>query len=311
MRALAIVGIVIVIVLAAAALFPNLHQESDDQTDVLVLMGQSNAWYRPIAADPSAVTDFPAPGTAYYYGTASRPARFSDDPAECGIMPMSTASGATIGDKWPSLAAAYVEATGHRILMMACAVGGVGIDTFDPTDPFPNYFDDTKRMLPEALEKAEAYGLKIGKIHVLWIQGEHDRAMSAETYEGKLKTLATAIVNGGLGEPVQNPMWVCKVRASYAPTIAEAQKELCERSPGLCRMASELADNFADDSGDMMPDNIHYSQQGNEKLGRSCGEAIGSFAAKSGKRTDTIALAASAGIIIVIAFGAVATLRRG
>lgn len=300
------VGLAIIAVMATA-LFDLSPNNSDDATDVIILMGQSNADYREQTAVPSDAAPIPEPGTAWYYGTEAMPADFMTDPAECKAWPMSDASGARIGDKWPAMAAAYTEATGHNVAMLALAKVGVSITTFEPGTGYA--YEKSTVMAKAAIKAFEDAGMNIGRISVVWIQGESDQDMNAEEYKGRMLDLFNAVLNHGLGVDVSNPIWINKVRESKAPAIAAAQIEFCREHPGIAQIASEVADGFTEANG-LMADYAHYTQEGNNIIGEAVGNAIGDAANDASAKQDTMWLLIGMGIIVCIAAALVAILRN-
>lgn len=294
---LAIAVGVAVIVTMAAVLYDDAPSEGD--TDVIFMMGQSNATYLIKYVNAGAATPVPEPGTAYYYGTEAKPAGFPESYSNCGIYPMSTAEGSRIGDKWPAIAAEYVEATGHKVLMAQIASGGQSIVKFSPTDG--HLWTESTARVAEVLRAMDEAGMKPGRISVVWIQGESDLTMSAEEYKQRFLEMGKRIANGGLGCEVTLPIWISLIRGDGGSV--EAQQEIVIEKPGIFRMATEIARTFTVQNGLCGDDNLHYSQAGNNVVGAAIGEAVGEGITHDEKADNAIWLFISLGIIgfIVIA----------
>ncbi len=298
-----IVGVVAIVVMAAA-LYDYAPDDGEDSTDVILLMGQSNAAYRESTADASTASPVPEPGTAFYYGTSTRPANFNNYAHECGIWPISDVNGARIGDKWPSIAAEYMDATGHNVVMAQIAQGGESIVRFSPTEP-GRLWVASQRMVADVMEAMRENGMRIGSVHVVWIQGEADVDMSADEYEERLMSIGETIFNGGLGCDVEAPIWISLTRGSGGSV--EAQKEIVSDKPGLFKMASTVASTF---SGDLMADALHYSQKGNNILGGEIGEAVGTGSVEASKGTDAVWRFIGLGVLVMLVFTTVAIFNR-
>lgn len=294
------VGVAVIAVMAAA-LFSFAPNDSEEATDVIILMGQSNADYREQTAVPADASPVPAPGTAWYYGTEEMPADFYTQRSSCGVWPISDENGARIGDKWPSLAASYTEATGRNVAMFQLAKVGVSIKTFNPKDIDEGYlWARCEPMTKAALSAFEDAGMSIGRVSVVWVQGESDHSMTAEEYETRMMILFTTVLNGGLGTHVDGPIWINKVRESKTPNIAAAQVEFCSDHPGVARIASEVADGFTVSNGLMSADNTHYSQAGNNLIGEAVGEVVGENSEKSIAKDHTLWILIGVGVLIAI-----------
>lgn len=308
-KLLAVVLGITAIVVMAGVLLDDAPATDDDSTDMIVLMGQSNATYRSIAANISTAAPWPAPGTAFYYGTALRPANFETDLSADNVMirPLSTESGPALGDKWPSIAYEYVKATGKKVILVQCAVGGVSIRTFSPTLPGVNW-TETIRMIDATKQAMIAADMTPGNVRIVWIQGEADAHMDEDQYKSRLLTVGTCALQGGLGCKVEGPFWISKTRGTG--NSQAAQVALADEKPGMFRIASDLADTFTVENGLMTSDNTHYSQAGNNLLGSAIGEAVGESAKASDKMDRAIWGVIGIGVIVMVAAGILAIFRR-
>ena len=302
---IASVGLAAIVVMAAT-LFSEAPATDDEATDVIFLMGQSNAAYRYTVAVPGEAEPVPEPGEAWYYGTALRPARF-DDPATCSIRAMSTASGSVLGDKWPSIAATYTEETGRSVLLAQLAEGGASIRLFSPSLP-GRLWSSSVDMAAEVFDAMRAAGMTVGNVRILWIQGEQDAVqISVEDYKARLMEIGQTLAGGGLGCKVQLPIWISKTRGTG--NAATAQLELAAEKPGVFRIASTLADTFTIENG-LMVDQYHYSQKADNMLGSKIGGAMGDAAKASDKMNLAIWGIIGIGVAASVLFGAFAIFRR-
>ena len=303
------VGIAILCVLTAT-LYDEAPEIGDDTTDVIFMMGQSNATYRDWAARPAQASPVPEPGTAFYYGTSSRPSGINQTAEESGIWPMSNDSGATIGDKWPAIAATYTEHTGRSILMAELGEGNQSIRLFNPTmgGRLWNYSVERVADVMQAMENA---GMTPGVIRIVWIQGENDVLMNPDEYAKRLIDIGDSILGGELGCEVTAPIWISETRGTNGQNgSGEAQVMVCEEHPNMFRMASTLALTFSIAAGPLAGDGIHYSQKGNNLLGSEIGNAIGEQAQSDNRMSMAIWGIIGIGVFVLILIACVAIFRN-
>lgn len=306
---IAAVGVAILCVLTAT-LYDEAPKIGDDTTDIIFMMGQSNATYRDWAARPAQASPVPEPGTAFYYGTASRPSGIDQTAAESGIWPMSNSNGATIGDKWPAIAAEYTELTGRKVLMAELGEGNQSIRLFNPTmgGRLWNYSVERVGDVMQAMENA---GMTPGIIRIVWIQGENDILMKPDEYAKRLLDIGDSILGGELGCKVTAPIWISETRGTNGQNgSGEGQIMICAEHPNIFRMASTLALTFSTADGTLAGDGIHYSQLGNNMLGSEIGEAIGDAAQSDNRMSLAIWGIISIGVSILILFSCIAIFRR-
>lgn len=305
----AAVGIAILCVLTAT-LYDEAPPIADDTTDVIFMMGQSNATYREWAARPAQASPVPEPGTAFYYGTSSRPSGITQTAAESGIWPMSDSSGATIGDKWPAIAAEYTELTGRKVLMAELGEGNQSIRLFNPTMGGRLWNYSVERV-GDVMQAMEAAGMTPGVVRIVWIQGENDVLMSPEEYAERLTDIGDSILGGELGCKVTAPIWISETRGTSGRNgSGEGQLMACDEHPAMFRMASTLALTFSTADGTLAGDGIHYSQKGNNMLGTEIGEAIGEAAESDNRMSTAIWGIIGIGVAIMILFSCIMIFRR-
>lgn len=303
------VGIAVLCVLTAT-LYDEAPKIGDDTTDVIFMMGQSNATYRDWAARPAQASPVPEPGTAFYYGTSSRPSGINQTAEESGIWPMSYDGGATIGDKWPAIAATYTEHTGRNVLMAELGEGNQSIRLFNPTmgGRLWNYSVERVADVMQAMENA---GMTPGVVRIVWIQGENDVLMNPDEYAKRLIDIGDSILGGELGCKVTAPIWISETRGTNDRNgSGEAQVMVCQEHPDMFRMASTLALTFSISDGTLAGDGIHYSQKGNNLLGSEIGNAIGEQAQSDNRMSTAIWGIIGIGVFVLILIACVAIFRR-
>lgn len=302
---LLIVGLTAIVVMAAA-LFDHAPGASDsEETDVIFLMGQSNAAYREATAVAAEAEPVPEEGTAWFWGQQyGIPANFNFTTGS--LQDMSNGTGAAIGDKWPALASEYIDKTGHKVVMAQIAKAGMSITRFSPEDG--DLWTASVSRVEQVITAMNDAGMSVGLVHVVWIQGEQDYNMSEAEYETRLLQIGTAISNGGLGHDVNMPLWISKTRGSGGSVAA--QEALTQEKPGMFRFATTIATTFTVENGLMSPDNLHYSQAGNNLLGSEIGATVGEEAKHADKMTEAIWGLITIGIGAMVVFGCVAAITR-
>lgn len=239
----------------------NSNDDDEDLLHVFMLCGQSNAQY--YQEDITVANELPKldENTAYYYGSPSAPAEYSDDwqtqYESYQIYSMTNSSGEyTIGSIEPGFAYGFYERTGDKCLIINTARGGASINDFIPGGYLNDYvstlFEDALNKIPsETKYKLES---------TIWIQGEADRYMSPAEYVSKYALLQDFFDELGLKTTIMS-----KVRSQWSPAISNAQKEIAsdDKNVSLC----DIADTFTISSGTMAADGLHYSQKGRNILG--------------------------------------------
>lgn len=237
--------------------------------DVCLMLGQSNSAY--VIADPSQAP-VPVPGTAYYYGSDdgdySR-IKFASATMHSMTNPDGTAATA---DKAPSFAIKYNEITGHRVYWVCGSINGKSITTFDPDGGTTwNYADEVVEYAIKALDKRY---FTYDSIAYMWIQGEADRTMTVDEYKNRFLEMNKAIMDGGLAGQEFHHAFISKVRTESSGT---AQVQLAEEYPDMITMATTIAETFTQANGLLAPDNVHYTQAGDNLIGTALGESMGQW----------------------------------
>lgn len=278
--------------------------------DVYLMNGQSNAAY--YDADTSRVNPVPAPGTSYFYGTANRPADRLDFATKgCAMHDMVSSDGTpAIGDKGPVFGARYFEMTGHKVYYINAAIGGKGIEAFQPEDG--EMWVHTKAILAAAMAELDASKWEIVDRSYLWIQGEANWHMAADRYKTHFLAMHDAILEGGLGFRFDK----CIICLPQAPKgeegPREAQIELAQEHPGAIIIGCDATEGFTKENGLLGSDGVHYSQKGDNIVGvalaKAAAEAYGLHQSETIK--SLIGLAPLALIIVIICTAAKALIAK-
>ncbi len=244
--------------------------------DVFLLIGQSNANYRPGQADTEVLDPKPVPGTAYYYGTPESCSQW-DSPSINRVMSFSLEDGSPrLGDKMPAIAAAYHEETGRKMLLVDSAIGGTRISTFVPEDG-ANWVRARTAVIT-TLQGIEASGCFVasGTYAYMFIQGESDgtHGTSKAAYMQSFMKMHDAILDGGLGAKFGH-CYISLTQKGMAP----AQRQLAADHPDTITVATYAALEFTAANG-MLSDAYHYTQPGDNIIGEALGKACADYVEK-------------------------------
>lgn len=255
--------------------------------DLILINGQSNAAYYkadgrlPDAADLQ-ITPAPQLGKAFYFGSPSRmPYREADDVSTFGIYDFVSPDGAVrVGDKGPGFCKAYTEATGKKALWVSLGIPSKRIAAWD--QPNGSAWTQDIRIMEAFNDKLKDSGFVIDRTIVLWAQGESDLLHNTgyAHYISSFQDLHDAApaawdheIDGWylIEGRTENVGWVNQAFAQLASDIQDVRIAV-----GSC-----LPDSFSVGNGFMEPDDLHYSQLGDN--------AIASAAARYASGNDALA----------------------
>lgn len=268
--------------------------------DLIYIDGQSNAAQN---TQDLTTAPVPLPGTAYYFGSEERYAvagrissqedldnAITEQLDTWSFQSMVDGSGAVkIGDKAPGIAKAYYERTGHRVYIVDGAVPGSPVRYHIPesTSDVTNWsWQWAVLVIEKALDSVDPtlYDLNLTGID-LWLQGESDARFSSAAYIKYWRQYHTGAVGGLLGIPVTNIV-ICLIAnvTDESGTVNAALVELAETYEDVTIGAS--AAGFSVEGGELNPeDSLHYTQEGDNIVGREWGESAAKIT--NGKNPDT------------------------
>lgn len=237
--------------------------------DVYLQAGQSNAGYT--NANPSEALT-PKIGTSYYYGYESRPITTLDyDSSLCKIYSLTNEDGSSrLGDKAPAFCKTYNDLTGRKVLYVITGVSSMGIDNFLPYGGV--MWDHMQSVLNDAIDSVDKSKFDVHIKSYLWYQGETDMWRSPTDYQDKFLLMNYAIINGKLGYKFDF-CFISKVPYSTGWSISAAQMNLVDESRTII-MGTTIADTFTKTNGLMGPDELHYTQSGNNILGTEMAKSV-------------------------------------
>lgn len=287
--------------------------------DVIYLDGQSNAAQN---TQDLSLAPVPGLGTSYYFGNDTRyaeagrissqeelDAAIADQLGTWGFQSMLDETGAVkVGDKAPGIAKAYTEATGHRVYLICGAVPGSPVRYHIPTSTsdVTNWSWQWAELVVSAAIEAvdtDLYTLEYTGID-LWLQGESDVRFSSAAYIKYWARYHDGAVDGLLGIPVTHII-VCLIAnvTDESGTVNAALIQLTEDYDDTTLGAS--AADFTVTGGELNPDDgLHYTQKGDNIVGREWGESsVRIVLSESGgdrEKTPTRTIADMVPILIVV-----------
>lgn len=240
--------------------------------DVFLLIGQSNAAY--FRYSPSEATA-PALGTAYYYGTAYQPIQYTEsyNKSNYAIYSMTNPNGtAHIGNIEAPFAAEYFKETGHKTLVINGARGGRPIETYLPG----NYmYTWSQTVFSDAMALIDSSYYEVSVKSAIWLQGESDSNTPVQSYVSMFTSLFDALAHRGSVEFNEeysiDSCMIVKTRAANSVNAPKAQITLSKTLEGVY-LAGTWPDKFSYESDTMDLDDLHYSQKGDNIIGKGLAE---------------------------------------
>lgn len=253
--------------------------------DVIFLYGQSNAAYR--NAEPSLVDVDPLPGRTYYFGMDNRYAANASendhgmDYTECTWYDMINLDTGVwrIGDKAPALAHYYNDITGHKVYIVDGAIGNKGISNFLPPSALVwTYGNNVLTLgLDHINDQVYDYSIK----YYVWLQGEANSTSSVSSYVNAFLKMHNALLSGEMADVHFEKCYISLLPEKWTNS-RKAQLELAEKYPDTVEIATEIANTFTVENGLLNEDDTHYTQLGNNILGK----AIGIYIADEEEKED-------------------------
>lgn len=240
------------------------------QLDVILALGQSNNAY--YAVDEFKATT-PSIATGYYFGTASRPLTGENtaDVASGEFLSISNYPNSTlIGDKAPAFIKEYYAKTGIKPYYINGSYGGSSISTWQSGQ---SSFEDAKTIIAAAIAKIPDY-FEVNYTGYTWIQGEADQAQTQEWYVEQFKTMNESILSDGLGVTVDHA-FLSKLGSEWT-TVNAAQATIVDEVP-TASIGSTIAPSFTTENGLMSSDGVHYSQAGDDLVGKQLAASMADF----------------------------------
>ena len=146
----------------------------------------------------------------------------------------------------------YYELTGHKVIAVSIAAGGVAMDLWNSA-----FYEDVAARIENTLDFVNNNDINVGKYYVVWMQGESDegREVSREVYTDEFEKFFGRICEYGIDE-VFVIMHCSGVYSNGYMGITDAQMKLCNDNPKYC-LATTVLRGIGDDCYE---DTIHVNQ---------------------------------------------------
>ena len=267
--------------------FAVLPDNIDDTVDLAVFAGQSNMSGRGSAAD-AVVCDINA---GFEYKAVSNPTTLVSitepfglgEDREDGLTDInSNGSTKRTGSMVSTLVNEYYEKTGRQVVAVSASMGGTSTSEW-----LGGYVNDAAERLDAAKTFLTRTGINIGRIFIVWCQGESDGdvRMTAENYTENTKDIFDVFKQHGAEKcfmvqighynyidysGTTNGLTGTEWDEEYG-VIRDAQAALCEEDADFV-----LAGSFEPYIKDMK-DRYHYNQSTYNAVGKTVGESIAEF----------------------------------
>lgn len=233
--------------------------------DICLLIGQSNAK----GCGTPERSEMPVPGTWEYV----------ENFTGCSLIPL----GVTMqlsegrGTLAPALCNRWKQLTGHEICMVHCAVDGSRIKNWQHDNA--HYLDDAMGKLNNCREYVQQKGIPVEGVYALWVQGESDGKYGTDIfyYEARLKELGQTLLQAGVMQVFVSAtgLWDCGGDCMEScRRISMIQEMVCEETEGMT-LVSKSPRTYLQRG--LLRDQVHYSMQGLNLLGREIAENIFQF----------------------------------
>lgn len=251
--------------------------------DMAFITGQSNAAYW--NPDPDTAAPVPKLGTSYYFGLEDQAGAKSGqsstggmDIANSTFWSMLDENGELrIGNKGPAYAAEYYEKTGHKVYWVCGAIGNKHIAQFLPA---PEQGIDNimwvymGNILNAAIAAVDTDHYTLSENYYMWCQGEANQTISISSYEYYFMKMHNALLEGKCAGVHFKGCVISEIREQNGGNAVEAQRYLADKYSTIY-MGTQATQTFTVANGLMGPDDLHYSQLGNNIIGSDLGKFIG------------------------------------
>lgn len=268
------------VILSGCLLAPIIEDVDGETTlEVYVLAGQSNAAYslNSERCNPDYVdSHIPAPTTkTWYYGTESKPIRnglSSSTPSDYdttfesySLWEMYRGGHWVIGGDEPALAYEIGERTNADVLIINAGVDNQKISELLPDTTCGQYVQEVISHALDHIDRTKYTEVNLNG--VVWIQGESDNVAntSVESYKTDFGVLRNWYASIGF-----NQWYIVQIRGLIHDVVATAQSELADEYNNV--KLTDVARGFTVANGLMTNDDIHYTQEGRDIVGKTVGE---------------------------------------
>ncbi|WP_230350902.1 sialate O-acetylesterase [Lelliottia sp. WAP21] len=260
------------------------YLEAPDVYDIIVTYGQSNSAGEAILSGDTSGFPSPLPKSLMY--------DFTDGTIKPIIQAIVSSSGvASSGHAWGEFTNEWYRLSGRGAVVVHCGRGATSLAQLSKgaSSGASDYYGFLVAGVNNAISRMVTQGLTLGKVYVLFHQGETDQQIetSFDAYRGLFVTLIDNLAadiplarfaNCTVGSPKNRPEYTWQ-------TIQNAQRYVVN-GRDIAVTAFDGCPSFLNRDGNVGTEGVHYTQKGYNTMG--AGAARGLWAVeKGGAKTKT------------------------
>ncbi|EHG6000528.1 hypothetical protein J5T07_000991 [Escherichia fergusonii] len=258
------------------------YLESPDVYDIFVTYGQSNSAGEAILSGDTSGFPDPLPKSLMY--------DFRDGTIKPIIQNMVSSSGvASSGHAWGEFANEWYRLSGRGAVVVHCGRGATSISQLSKSPVGDGYYELLVSSVNNTLARMNTQELPVGKVYVLFHQGETDQlnGTSFDTYRGLFVALIDNLASDIPMARFANCTVGCpKNRPEYTwQTIQNAQRYVVN-GRDIAVTAFDGCPSFLNRDGNVGTEGVHYTQKGYNTMGAGAARGLWSVE-KGGVKTKT------------------------
>lgn len=258
------------------------YTEAPDVYDLIVTYGQSNSAGEAILSGDTSGFPDPLPKSLMY--------DFTDGVIKPIIQNMVSSTGvASSGHAWGEFANEWYRLSGRGSVVVHCGRGAASIAQLSKAPVGSGYYELMVSGVNSAIARMITQGLTLGKVYVLFHQGEADQLNETpfDTYRGLFATLIDNLASDIPMARFANCTVGCpKNRPEYTwQTIQNAQRYVVN-GRDIAVTAFDGCPSFLNRDGNVGTEGVHYTQKGYNTMGAGAARGLWSIE-KGGIKTKT------------------------
>lgn len=262
------------LMLGVVSCSPSPQPQQSETYDLILFSGQSNM----VGREPERYAcDIPE-NMAYEYKAQTNKLYTVKNPSGENYKGLEASTGSSIV---PRFCKDYIEATGHKVIVLHAACGGSSITRFRQGSG--DLYKAITSKYQACLDFMEENNYIVGKAFYLFFQGSTDIGMEREMYKKYALSFHTGLkqsfsIDFGAwlytGEDKDN---LSAEQIANINTINGVKKEMAEQNDDIIICNKEAASYYATRPDFMLEDNLHYNAAGLEKIAEDSCAAILSY----------------------------------
>lgn len=258
------------------------YLEAPEVYDIIVTYGQSNSAGEAALSGDTSGFPAPLPKSLMY--------DFTDGTIKPIIQNMVNSSGvASSGHAWGEFANEWYRLSGRGSVVVHCGRGATSIAQLSKAPTGSGYYELLVSAVNNTVARMSTQGLTLGKIYVLFHQGETDQLNETpfDTYRGLFVSLIDNLSNDIPLARFANCTVGCpKNRQEYTwQTIQNAQRYVVN-GRDIAVTAFDGCPSFLSRDGNVGTEGVHYTQKGYNTMGAGAARGLWSVE-KGGSKSKT------------------------